>query len=68
MAPHCSPLPSGSPPRPAYADLSIIVSDSNTGARRLYERTGYREVARRRKIKEDWQNPGTDWVLLLKCA
>ena len=48
--------------------LSIIVSDSNTGARRLYERTGYREVARRRKVKEDWHNPGTEWVLLLKRA
>jgi ribosomal protein S18 acetylase RimI-like enzyme len=46
--------------------LSIIVSDSNTGASRLYERTGYREVARRRKVKEDWQNPGTEWVLLVK--
>jgi ribosomal protein S18 acetylase RimI-like enzyme len=46
--------------------LSIIVSDSNTGARRLYERTGYREVARRRKVKEDWHNPGTEWVLLAK--
>jgi ribosomal protein S18 acetylase RimI-like enzyme len=46
--------------------LSIIVSDSNTGARRLYERTGYREVARRAKVKEGWQNPGTEWVLLVK--
>ena len=46
--------------------LSLIVSDTNTGARRLYERTGYREVARRRKVKEDWQNPGTDWVLMVK--
>lgn len=46
--------------------LSIIVSDSNTDARRLYERTGYREVARRAKVKEDWQNPGTEWVLLVK--
>ncbi len=46
--------------------LSIIVSDTNTGARRLYERTGYAEVARRRKIKEDWRNPGNEWVLLLK--
>jgi ribosomal protein S18 acetylase RimI-like enzyme len=46
--------------------LSIIVSDSNTGARRLYERTGYREVARRSKVKEGWQNPGTEWVLLIK--
>jgi ribosomal protein S18 acetylase RimI-like enzyme len=46
--------------------LSIIVSDANTGARRLYERTGYREIARRPKVKEAWQNPGTDWVLLVK--
>jgi ribosomal protein S18 acetylase RimI-like enzyme len=48
--------------------LSIIVSDSNTGARRLYERTGYREIARRRKVKEDWSNPGTEWLLLVKRA
>jgi ribosomal protein S18 acetylase RimI-like enzyme len=46
--------------------LSIIVSDANTGARRLYERCGYAEIARRTKIKEDWQNPGKDWVLLVK--
>ena len=46
--------------------LSIIVSDANTGARRLYERTGYREVARRTKVKNGWQNPGKDWVLLVK--
>src|SRR5262249_21287585 len=48
--------------------LSIIVSDANTGARRLYERTGYREAGRRAKVKEDWQNPGKDWVLLVKPA
>jgi ribosomal protein S18 acetylase RimI-like enzyme len=48
--------------------LSIIVSDTNTGARRLYERCGYREVAKRRMVKEDWQHPGTDWVLLVKSA
>jgi RimJ/RimL family protein N-acetyltransferase len=46
--------------------LSIIVSDANTGARRLYERCGYREAGRRRKVKEEWQNPGTEWVLLTK--
>jgi ribosomal protein S18 acetylase RimI-like enzyme len=38
--------------------LSLIVSDANTGARRLYERTGYREAGRRTKVKEDWRNPG----------
>ena len=46
--------------------LSIIVSDANTGARRLYERTGYREVAKRAKVKEAWQSLGKDWVLLVK--
>jgi ribosomal protein S18 acetylase RimI-like enzyme len=46
--------------------LSIIVADSNTGARRLYERSGYREIARRRMVKEDWQHPGKEWVLLVK--
>jgi ribosomal protein S18 acetylase RimI-like enzyme len=46
--------------------LSIIVSDANIGARRLYERTGYAEVARRGKVKDGWQNPGKDWVLLVK--
>ena len=48
--------------------LSIIVSDANTGARRLYERTGYREVAKRAKVKEAWQSSGKDWVLLVKPA
>ena len=46
--------------------LSIIVADTNTGARRLYERCGYREVARRRMVKEGWAHPGTNFVLLAK--
>jgi ribosomal protein S18 acetylase RimI-like enzyme len=46
--------------------LSIIVSDTNTGARRLYERCGYHETAQRPKVKEGWDNPGTMWVLLTK--
>lgn len=46
--------------------LSIIVSDGNPGARRLYERCGYRERATRPMVKEDWQNPGENWVLLVK--
>jgi ribosomal protein S18 acetylase RimI-like enzyme len=46
--------------------LSLIVSDTNTGARRLYERNGFRETARRRIIKNGWQHPGTDWVLMIK--
>jgi ribosomal protein S18 acetylase RimI-like enzyme len=46
--------------------MSIIVADSNAGARRLYERQGYRELASRPMVKEDWENPGCRWVLLVK--
>ena len=46
--------------------VSMIVSDANTGARRLYERLGYREHATRPMVKERWENPGSNWVLLLK--
>ena len=46
--------------------LSLIVVDSNTGARRLYERNGYEEVAQKPMIKENWQSDGVNWVLLRK--
>lgn len=46
--------------------LSVIVSDVNDGARRLYERCGYRERAKRPMVKETWENEGRDWVLLTR--
>lgn len=46
--------------------LSIIVSDANRCARRLYERCGYRFVDERPIVKEEWSNPGENWVLLVK--
>jgi ribosomal protein S18 acetylase RimI-like enzyme len=46
--------------------LSIIVSDSNAGARHLYERHGYRTVAERPMVKEGWESPGRNFVLLVK--
>ena len=46
--------------------LSIIVSDGNPGAVRLYERTGYERVASRPIVKDDWDNPGENWILLTK--
>ncbi len=46
--------------------LSNIVSDANSGARRLYERWGCRQVAQRPMVKEAWDNPGSNWVLLVK--
>ena len=46
--------------------MSVIVSDANPGARRLYERCGYRETAARAMVKDDWRNDGRNWVLLTK--
>jgi len=46
--------------------LSVIVSDANDGARRLYERCGYRERAMRPMVKEAWENEGQNWVLLTR--
>jgi ribosomal protein S18 acetylase RimI-like enzyme len=47
--------------------LSIIVSNANAVARRLYERNGYRTRAERPILKDEgWKNPGTAWVLLVK--
>jgi len=50
------------------AGLSLIVLDANTGARRLYERAGYRRVADRPVVKDDWACRGENWVLLVKDA
>ena len=47
--------------------MSVIVSDANRGARALYERCGYAEIAQREMIKEDWVNDGKNWVLLTKA-
>ena len=46
--------------------MSIIVADANEGARRLYARMGYAEVARRTMVKEGWTSAGTAFVLLTK--
>ena len=46
--------------------MSLIVADANVGARRLYKRLGYEERASRPMVKEGWQNPGQNWVLLVK--
>jgi len=50
----------------AKRGLSIVVSDANHGARRLYQRLGYTEISRRPMVKEDWVNEGREWVLLVK--
>jgi ribosomal protein S18 acetylase RimI-like enzyme len=52
--------------RAGKPSLSLIVTDTNTSARRLYERNGYREAAQCTIVKENWQHPGTNWVLMIK--
>ena len=46
--------------------MSVIVADSNRSAQRLYERHGYREVASRKCVKEEWVTDTEHWVLLTK--
>jgi ribosomal protein S18 acetylase RimI-like enzyme len=46
--------------------MSIVVSDANVGARRLYERCGYAQQATRPMRKNGWRNPGSSWVLLVR--
>jgi ribosomal protein S18 acetylase RimI-like enzyme len=46
--------------------LSLIVSDANSDARRLYARLGYRQLGSRPMVKDGWDGPGTDWLLLVK--
>lgn len=46
--------------------LSLIVADANSSARRLYASFGFREAAQRPMVKEQWDSPGTNWVLMIK--
>lgn len=46
--------------------LSLIVADANAGARRLYPRLGYRQVASRPMVKDGWEGRGAEWLLLVK--
>lgn len=47
---------------------SIIVSNGNEGALRLYEREGYRRAAERPMAKEGPAIAGTHWVLMTKAV
>jgi CheY-like chemotaxis protein/GNAT superfamily N-acetyltransferase len=46
--------------------MSIIVASSNSGARALYNRSGYSEAARRPMILGDGRPNGEDWILMFK--
>jgi ribosomal protein S18 acetylase RimI-like enzyme len=46
--------------------ISLIVADENDGGRRLYERLGYSQRAVRPMVKDGWEGPGAEWLLLAK--
>ena len=46
--------------------LSLIVDSDNHGARRLYNRTGYRERARRAYVSFPGSSRQGDWLLMVK--
>jgi ribosomal protein S18 acetylase RimI-like enzyme len=46
--------------------ISLIVAEENRGAKRLYERAGYREIARRPLVPFPGLGHTGDWVLMAK--
>jgi len=48
------------------AFASLVVASDNTGAMRLYARTGYREIARAPVFEFPGCGHGGDWVLMVK--
>ena len=46
--------------------MSLIVSDGNPNAQRLYERCGYEATATRPMFKDGWENEAENWILMTK--
>ena len=44
--------------------MSVIVGNHDQASRRFFERHGFSEAARRPMVKDGWQTPGTEWILL----
>ncbi|MDX2197455.1 MAG: GNAT family N-acetyltransferase [Phycisphaerae bacterium] len=48
--------------------VSLILSNANAVARRLYEKCGFVEVGRRPIVTDGWEHSGTEWTLLAKAV
>lgn len=46
--------------------MSLIVASTNTGAKRLYERTGFVQVTQTACVKETWETDIENWELMIK--
>lgn len=51
-----------------HDSISLIAADTHQDALRLYRAKGYREVARRPVVKDDWQVAASEWILFVKPA
>lgn len=49
-----------------HAEISLIAEDTHQDALRLYTAKGYREIARRPVVKEDWAVDAGEWILFTK--
>ena len=53
---------------PGPRGTSLIVTDTNTGARAFYARLGFAETARRPVHPGPWRTEACDWLLLIRPA
>lgn len=49
-----------------HDSISLIAADTHQDALRLYAAKGYREVARRAVVKDDWAVDASEWILFSK--
>ena len=48
--------------------ISLIAEDTHQDALRLYTAKGYRQIARRSVVKDDWTVDASEWILLTKSV
>lgn len=46
--------------------ISLIAEDTHQDALRIYAAKGYRQIARRSVVKDDWDVDANEWILLTK--
>ncbi len=47
--------------------MSVILGNHDEASRRFFERNNFTETARRLMVRDGWQTPGTEWILLQKA-
>ncbi len=51
-----------------HTTISLIAADTHQDALRLYQAKGYRPIARRAVVKDDWNVSANDWILFTKTV